>query len=62
MFDQATTLRRLMEEARVPNQPGATSSHLIEANHISSKKHRKAPRVITVTGGKGGVGKTLTTA
>jgi flagellar biosynthesis protein FlhG len=51
-----------MEEARVPNQPGATSSHLKEANHTGSKRNQKAPRVITVTGGKGGVGKTLTTA
>lgn len=62
MFDQATTLRRLMEEARVPSAPGATSSTKQEAHHYNSRPNRKAPRVITVTGGKGGVGKTLTTA
>lgn len=62
MFDQATTLRRLMEEAKVPPAPGATSFLNRPLHDSSVTKTQKAPRVITVTGGKGGIGKTLTTA
>lgn len=62
MFDQATTLRRIMQEARQSSPMGATTKQ----NHNQICEHKvtstKAPRVMTVTGGKGGVGKTLTTA
>lgn len=62
MFDQATTLRRLMEEARVPAGAGASSKMVSNSITPSRSSNIKAPRVLTVTGGKGGVGKTLTTA
>ncbi len=62
MFDQASTLRRLMEEARIPQSTGAFA-HVHNQNGFASPvKTSAAPRVFTVTGGKGGVGKTLTTA
>ena len=51
MFDQATTLRRLMQDI---SQEGAPLRTPTSASPI--------PRVLAVTGGKGGVGKTLTTA
>jgi flagellar biosynthesis protein FlhG len=59
VFDQATTLRRLMEEARVPQSNGASAFGNVAS---ATGKISPAPRVFTVTGGKGGVGKTLTTA
>lgn len=59
MFDQASTLRRLMEEARVPQSSGASAFGNVAG---ATGKTSPAPRVLTVTGGKGGVGKTLTTA
>jgi flagellar biosynthesis protein FlhG len=62
VFDQATTLRRLMEEARVHVPGGTTVNTGIRKSGINSSSLSKAPRVFTVTGGKGGVGKTLTTA
>lgn len=50
MFDQALTLRRLMADIR----------H--ETNPAQSFSPPGIPRVLAITGGKGGVGKTLTTA
>lgn len=62
MFDQATTLRRIMEEARQSGNLGATVNQIQKNVHKPANHSSKAPRVMTVTGGKGGVGKTLTTA
>lgn len=62
MFDQATTLRRIMEEARQNSSGGATSKQLQAQMRDNQLRQTKAPRVMTITGGKGGVGKTLTTA
>jgi len=62
VFDQATTLRRLMEEARTAQAQGASSQGFPGSSSVTSRKSTAAPRVITVSGGKGGVGKTLTTA
>jgi flagellar biosynthesis protein FlhG len=62
VFDQATTLRRLMEEARLPSHNGTALTTSRSFGSAQMAAERKAPRVITVTGGKGGVGKTLTTA
>ncbi len=53
MFDQAETLRRLMDEQ---SQRGEPTPVLKEGGSPS------IPRVIAVSGGKGGVGKTLLTA
>lgn len=64
MFDQASTLRKLMEEARTSLAGGASASAQAQIfRHFDGgSKASLAPRVFTVTGGKGGVGKTLTTA
>jgi flagellar biosynthesis protein FlhG len=62
VFDQATTLRRLMEEARLPAPFAGAPATLRSFGSAVPSTGKKAPRVITVTGGKGGVGKTLTTA
>ena len=53
MFDQASTLRRLMREA------GAFALTGVEQTRNAPAP---LPRVLAITGGKGGVGKTLTTA
>lgn len=62
MFDQATTLRRIMEEARQTGSGGASTKQFYQQFPAQQVKSTRAPRVMTVTGGKGGVGKTLTTA
>lgn len=62
MFDQATTLRRIMQEAQSTPPAGAVSKLQNSQRELMGSFPTKAPRVITVTGGKGGVGKTLTTA
>lgn len=62
MFDQATTLRRIMEEARQNSSGGATTKQFQAQVRDNQTRQTKAPRVMTITGGKGGVGKTLTTA
>lgn len=54
MFDQATTLRRLMNEITFNANPGLSPKKIVPPS--------PTPRVFAVTGGKGGVGKTLTTA
>jgi flagellar biosynthesis protein FlhG len=58
LFDQASTLRRLMREAR----PSALSEAPISLSSQAALAQHSFPRVIALTGGKGGVGKTLTTA
>lgn len=54
MFDQANTLRKLMADIRDEMRPSIRP--------LNGSGQGKVPRVIAVTGGKGGVGKTLTTA
>ncbi|MEY2988274.1 MAG: hypothetical protein RJB13_1795 [Pseudomonadota bacterium] len=51
-----------MEEARQTCSGGATTKQFHQQMHVHQTQPTKAPRVMTVTGGKGGVGKTLTTA
>jgi flagellar biosynthesis protein FlhG len=51
-----------MEEARQNSSGGATSKQLQAQMRDNQLRQTKAPRVMTITGGKGGVGKTLTTA
>lgn len=53
MFDQAMTLRKLMSDLRTESRGPAVAG---------PNRATPIPRVIAVTGGKGGVGKTLTTA
>ncbi len=61
MFDQAVTLRRMMSDIsggqKLASQWGAEQGAGLNASHYGS-----VPRVLAITGGKGGVGKTLTTA
>lgn len=60
MFDQASTLRRLMREA-TPQESHA-GAHSTQGAQRFSSAPGPLPRVLAVSGGKGGVGKTLTTA
>lgn len=64
MFDQATTLRRLMQDIAMNENHSA--SHPVQAPSAAILRPRPnqhaIPRVLAITGGKGGVGKTLTTA
>lgn len=62
MFDQASTLRRIMEEAKNPPSHSGNLSRHASCSAITPTRSSHAPRVLTVTGGKGGIGKTLTTA
>jgi flagellar biosynthesis protein FlhG len=59
VFDQASTLRRLMREARPEADTASTTS---KGGSARGAPAATMPRVLAITGGKGGVGKTLTTA
>lgn len=54
MFDQANTLRRMMADIRAETK--------LDRPPLGMNQETAVPRVLAVTGGKGGVGKTLTTA
>ncbi len=53
MFDQASSLREIMRDV---------SLHQMVQQNINTNVSQKIPSVIAISGGKGGIGKTLTTA
>ena len=59
MNDQAHTLRRIMHDIRQEDIGAAAHTH---HGRTLSQVKPSTPHIISITGGKGGIGKTLTTA